>query len=418
MRPPAGLQPPEAPQGDPVRVLLLEDDRVSAEIFGAYLRRIPWAGTELSTAGTLAQALALLASGSFDLIVSDLNLPDSKGTATVATLVATLAASGRALVIAITSDEDAGLRQAALASGAYEFLHKRSLNEAALQRLVRLAMMQSRALGSVRESQEKNLRYQHKIARFGQAALACADASALEKDAVQSVLEGLRADAVAYLEPGPDGTMEVRALVGAHGAGWERGMASRASAPVRSGEQQRGLLCAVSRQPGAYAAEELNFIDAAASVLSTGLQRIESEARLAFLAQFDPLTGLPNRALLADRFSQMIVQARRRGSQLGVLFVDLDEFKLVNDTLGHAAGDELLGAAAARLKSAVREGDTVARISGDEFALVLADLARQEDAALVAQKIIDRLAAPFELRGNEAFVTASVGIAVFPGDGE
>jgi diguanylate cyclase (GGDEF)-like protein len=101
-----------------------------------------------------------------------------------------------------------------------------------------------------------------------------------------------------------------------------------------------------------------------------------------------------------------------------VLFVDLDDFKLVNDTLGHAAGDELLKQAAARLRSAVREGDTVARISGDEFAVVLNELARQEDAALVAQKIIDRLAAPFELRGKEMFVTASVGIAVFPGDGD
>ncbi len=272
------------------------------------------------------------------------------------------------------------------------------------------------ALVAVRASQAKHLRYQDKIARFGQSALAGGDASALVKEAVQSVLEGLRADAVAYLEPGARGAMEVRALVGAQGSDWDSAMGSKAAVPVRSEGRQRGLLCAVSRAGGAYAAEDLNFLDAAASVLSTGLQRIESESRLAFLAQFDPLTGLPNRALLADRFAQMIVQARRRGLQLGVLFVDLDEFKLVNDTLGHAAGDELLREAAARLKAAVRDGDTVARISGDEFAVVLADLSRQEDAALVAQKIIDRLAAPFELRGKETFVTASVGIAAFPGD--
>jgi diguanylate cyclase (GGDEF)-like protein len=147
------------------------------------------------------------------------------------------------------------------------------------------------------------------------------------------------------------------------------------------------------------------------------LKRIESESRLAFLAQFDPLTGLPNRALLTDRFAQMIVQARRHAGQLGVLFVDLDEFKLVNDSLGHAAGDELLKEIAQRLQAAVRSGDTVARIAGDEFAIVLADLARPEDAALVAQKLVERLAAAVDIAGHEVFVTASVGIAVFPTDG-
>jgi len=218
-------------------------------------------------------------------------------------------------------------------------------------------------------------RYQEAIAAFGQSALAMRDAGELTDEALRTVRRAL-------------GTNEVTYAGGA------------------------------LRVPGILCEEADSFLATAGSLLSTGLQRIESEMRVSFLAQFDPLTGLPNRALLADRFAQMIVQARRHGSQLGVLFVDLDEFKLVNDTLGHAAGDELLKEAAARLKSAVREGDTVARISGDEFALVLADLARQEDAALVAQKLIDRLAAPFELRGKEMFVTASVGIAVFPGDGE
>src|SRR5262249_28694596 len=132
----------------------------------------------------------------------------------------------------------------------------------------------------------------------------------------------------------------------------------------------------------------------------------------------DALTGLPNRALLADRFTQMIGQAQRHGRALGVLFIDLDDFKLVNDTLGHAAGDELLKETAARLQGAVRPGDTVARISGDEFAVVRTALARPEAAARGAQKITDRLSAPIELRGQEVFVTASIGIAAFPGDGE
>jgi diguanylate cyclase (GGDEF)-like protein len=198
---------------------------------------------------------------------------------------------------------------------------------------------------------------------------------------------------------------------------WARSLRSAALIPVRSGDKVRGVLCVCCKQTEAFGADELNFVEATASVLSTALQRIDSEVRLAYLAQFDPLTGLPNRALLADRFSQMIVQAKRRRSPLAVLSIDLDEFKAVNDTLGHAGGDALLKEVGLRLQSAVRTGDTVARISGDEFAVVLADLVRPEDAALVAQKVIDRLAEAVEIQGNEVFVTASVGVAAFPADG-
>jgi diguanylate cyclase (GGDEF)-like protein len=198
---------------------------------------------------------------------------------------------------------------------------------------------------------------------------------------------------------------------------WAGAFRGAALVPVHGDNRVQGALCVLSETPGAFGAEESKFLVTAASVLSAGLRRIHSEGRLAFLAQFDALTGLPNRALLADRFSQMIVQARRHAKPLGVLFIDLDDFKLVNDSLGHAGGDELLKETARRLQSSVRAGDTVARISGDEFAVILGDLARPDDAAIVAQKIIDRLAAPVSVRGHEVFVTASIGIAAFPADG-
>jgi diguanylate cyclase (GGDEF)-like protein/PAS domain S-box-containing protein len=302
------------------------------------------------------------------------------------------------------------------------------------------------------ERQAAHARYQERIARLGQSALAKRDPAELIEQAVQGLLEALAADAVAYLERGAaENELMVRSLVGvanpaagmtavtclredpvlqvlasgnraiADGAAlapaWAHGLRTMALVPVRGEAGVRGVLCVGSREPGAFGAEALNFFDAAASVLSTALQRIDSEGRLAYLAQFDQLTGLPNRTLLADRFSQMIVQAGRRDAPLAVLFVDLDEFKLVNDTLGHAGGDALLKEVAVRLESTVRAGDTVARISGDEFAIVLADLARPEDAALVAQKVIERLASAMEVHGKEVFVTASVGIAAFPADG-
>jgi diguanylate cyclase (GGDEF)-like protein/PAS domain S-box-containing protein len=153
-------------------------------------------------------------------------------------------------------------------------------------------------------------------------------------------------------------------------------------------------------------------------VASDVTARIRAEARLAQLAQFDEVTGLPNRSLLGERLDQAIAQARRRGHGAGVLFIDVDHFKLVNDTFGHKFGDELLAQVGKRLKDCVRPDDTIGRLSGDEFAVVIADLSRAEDAAIVAQKIIGWFASPFQLHGQEAFVTVSVGIAVFPADGD
>ena len=324
----------------------------------------------------------------------------------------------------------------------------------------RVLVVNSRDL-SERLSAEKRraaqARYQKKISRLGQAALSKRDPAELIAKAVQSVLEGLGGGAVAYFERGGEREVVLRRVAGLASTPtdsavteiepgnalaplleksepvvlngpwaerlplpfeWLRRYGSLAAVPVPADGGPRGVVCAFAETPGAFGPEETRFLNAAASMVSAALHRLDSEARLAYLAQFDPLTGLPNRTLLADRFSLMIVQARRRNVSLGVLFIDLDDFKLVNDTQGHAAGDELLKEMANRLQSALRDGDTVARISGDEFAVILSDLARPDDAALVAQKILDRLGAPARIQGTELVVTASIGIATFPADGD
>jgi diguanylate cyclase (GGDEF)-like protein/PAS domain S-box-containing protein len=145
-------------------------------------------------------------------------------------------------------------------------------------------------------------------------------------------------------------------------------------------------------------------------------ERKRSEERLAYLAQYDPLTKLPNRHMLHDRFVQALAQAPN-GVHVGCLYIDLDRFKYVNDTFGHGVGDELLIQVAARLQQCVRGTDLVGRLGGDEFAVVLSSLARPEDAAAVAQKVITAMAAPFNLHGRESYVSASIGIAICPADG-
>ena len=457
----------------PARILLVEDDESFAALVRAHLRSMGLdsradsalatvthhsGAPKLDTATSLAAARERLANREYDLIIADLNLPDSSGLETLKALTE----SGGQLILVLTGEEESHVVEAALDHGAYDFLPKMQMSPEVLHRLLRLATIQASTVGSLRESearlrkaaleQQAHIRYQGKLAGFGQVALSLRDPGEIAAEAVQMVLEALGADAVGYLERGAGGEVVLRAVVGllqppatavqacpedsvlarvlatgepalVKGGGlppfeWVAAEQVAALAPVRDDDAVRGVLFALGRSPDAFGAAEQRLIEVAASVLSAGLRRIESEVRLSFLAQFDSLTGLPNRALLSDRFGQMIMQAKRHNSRLGVLFIDLDDFKMVNDTLGHAAGDELLNECARRLQASVRPGDTVARISGDEFAVILADLARDEDAALVAQKAIARIAQPITLRGQEVFVTASVGIALYPANGD
>jgi diguanylate cyclase (GGDEF)-like protein/PAS domain S-box-containing protein len=146
-------------------------------------------------------------------------------------------------------------------------------------------------------------------------------------------------------------------------------------------------------------------------------ERKIAEQRIEHMAHHDALTGLPNRVLLRDRIQQAIAQAHRNGTQLAVLFVDLDHFKTINDSLGHQLGDRLLQSVASRILVCVREGDTVSRVGGDEFVIVIPGLGSAADASPVASKILDVLATAFHLHGNDLHVAASIGISLYPADG-
>ena len=146
--------------------------------------------------------------------------------------------------------------------------------------------------------------------------------------------------------------------------------------------------------------------------------RKHAEARIQYLAHHDMLTGLPNRAYLTERLSTILALARRHGTLVAIMFIDLDNFKTVNDTLGHHSGDVVLKQVAARIKEVLREADMVSRLGGDEFLVILSDFAAPEDAAKVADKLLQVISIPIDFDGQQLYTRASIGISVFPRDGD
>jgi diguanylate cyclase (GGDEF)-like protein len=201
-----------------------------------------------------------------------------------------------------------------------------------------------------------------------------------------------------------------------------QGIRSAAHVVVNSKNAPIGIISVYAREPGRFASENISFLHAIAHVAETAFARRSAEERMAFLAQFNSLTGLPNRSLFLDRLAQALAQATRGNWLAGVIFVDLDRFKIINDTWGHAAGNRLLLIAAKRLSACVSSSDTVAHVGADEFAIVLSKLRTPDDAIPAAARIVEVLSQPFELTQTAdpervtAYVTGSVGIALFPGD--
>ncbi|MBF0194643.1 MAG: diguanylate cyclase [Magnetococcales bacterium] len=148
------------------------------------------------------------------------------------------------------------------------------------------------------------------------------------------------------------------------------------------------------------------------------LDRKHAQERIQHQATHDELTDLPNRTLFMDRLHSAISLCSRRETQMGLMFIDLDRFKIVNDELGHAAGDQLLKDVASRMLNCIRNSDTVARIGGDEFTVVLSEISVIEDPKNIAKKILNSLQKPFILEGEEVSISCSIGITIFPNDGK
>lgn len=187
--------------------------------------------------------------------------------------------------------------------------------------------------------------------------------------------------------------------------------------PLVTQEQIIGALIIRSSKK-IYSSQDVKLMEFVGEQFATTIERKEYERKLQHIASHDWLTGLPNRLLFNDRLDVAIKRARRMDEKLALLYMDLDGFKKVNDTLGHAKGDLLLSKVAKRILSVVRESDTVARMGGDEFTVLLSELHEDQDVELVIHKLKAALSEPFDLEGSEVSIGISVGVARFPADGE
>ncbi|HTJ96166.1 MAG TPA: EAL domain-containing protein [Rhodocyclaceae bacterium] len=204
----------------------------------------------------------------------------------------------------------------------------------------------------------------------------------------------------------------------------DHGYRSAISLPLKSESGAFGILNIYASESEAFSADEVKLLEELAADLTFGIVTLRArtahrtaEGELAFLAHHDPLTKLPNRLLLRDRFEQAIAHAQRDYTRVAVLFLDLDNFKEINDSLGHAIGDDLLISVVQRLQNTLRQADTISREGGDEFVVLLTGVNSTNDISRVAQTILDAMVIPFEIEGHTLHTSFSIGISIYPNDG-
>ncbi len=386
----------------------------------------------VDTAVSGAQAMALLARRAYDLALVDLRLPDASGHDIMA-YIRQHHPGCRVIVMSGDSQIDSAIQSLRL--GAYDYLRKPCEPDELIKTVrnavakLRLERDNARMLQQLEQSEQ----WHRLLVNTSPDIIYTLDAQGAftyVNDSIERTLGYAPEELIGkdYLVLAPPGEVD--------NARWRLNERRTGERATRNHELQlkrkEDLLSALSEHTsadhvvvelscmGMYRAVDADHREFLGSygVARDISERKQAEATIAFQAYHDLLTGLPNRALFKDRLGQAIVHAKRHGQTLATLFLDMDRFKVVNDTLGHLVGDGLLQAVAQRLRGSLREGDTLSRIGGDEFMLLLPHIRGRDNAAYIAEKILTSLKQPFHVEDHEIFVGISIGIAVFPDDGD
>ncbi|WEN40939.1 putative signaling protein [Thauera sp. GDN1] len=403
------------------RILIVDDDPSLRRTFPHVLAR---PGRIFDECGTIGEAIRCLEHEHYALILLDYRLPDATGLA----LLDWLVDHNRDEAVIIISGEDAiDAAIGALRRGADDYVRK-PYHVAQLQRAVDGALHKG-ALEKANRLMSQRLKASERLHRY------------LVESSPDLIFTLDSAGRFTYLNP------RVKALLG-----FDRSTLMRQPFATLVLPEDRKRIDNLLSQPGNLPGESFNVElrlrrnrlkpDGEAESITVSLtgipmntqeddrrmvglygvardisERKRAEEIISFQAYHDQLTHLPNRVLFKDRLELAIAQAQRRNGTLAVMFIDVDRFKLVNDTFGHAEGDALLRAIAARLSATLRRGDTLARLGGDEFTVLLPDITRPEDAEVIARKVLEAISPPIGLSKGQFRATVSVGIALFPRDG-
>ncbi|HCI14837.1 MAG: hypothetical protein A2063_05430 [Gallionellales bacterium GWA2_60_142] len=395
------------------RVLLVEDDAGDASLVRQMLRANADPRFEIALAGTLAEMRERLSGATPDVLLLDLSLPDSQG---LETIHAARRAANALPLIVLTGYDDTEFALKSLDAGAQDYLVKGAFNTDGLVRAIRYAIGRARLEQRVHDAEE---RWRFALEGSGDGVWDWSVPSGeVQFSQRWKEMIGYSEDEIGdkldewEKRIHPDDRARVKADVQAHFDGKTATYINEHRVCCKNGEWKwildRGKV--VSRD---VAGKPLRMIGLHTDIT----ERKHIEERIRHMAQHDTLTDLPNRALFSDRLQQALAVAKRDQLRLAVLYIDLDKFKPINDSLGHDVGDLMLKEVAQRMQACVRESDTVARIGGDEFVVLLRNVETPDDAVRVAEKIRFALNQPFDIAGRTLNISSSTGIAIYPDHG-
>lgn len=418
--------PVPAPEVRTIRTLLVDDEPLMLSSLAALLESRNF---DLTTANSGADAIQLLRRNVFDLVILDLQMPDVGGHA-IMDFMKTQRCEASIIVTSGAKSIDAAI--GALKRGAYDYLRKpytREELEKTIDNILqhRALQAENRRIATVLDQSEKMYRFLVDRSPDIIYTLDSEGCLTFINDRVEQVLGFVRRDLIGqhYSVLVHDDDLEHANYVfneRRSNRRVSRNVELRLKSRHSNGEARffNHELMMLSLEQVLPVRDPQTPTDALLGVYGVArdiTDRKRADELIAYQAYHDILTELPNRVLFKDRLGLALLQAKRNESSLAVVFIDLDRFKIVNDTLGHSVGDDLLKQAAARLKACLRRCDTLSRRGGDEFTAVLPDLTCREDAALIAENFAACLRKPFELAGQQVHLSGSIGISVFPSDG-